>query len=259
MKYLIPIIGFLALQSCSRQYTYLKNKEPKGDTSSILVTQDFDCYVRDVYRVQGERQKMRTNPFGKDSTGQQVQYYSMEQEKTSNEDLLLEIEYILISKQNKAFIYITTVPDVNMRYYTEVRKKNPPEVLNAYDFNTIQLGKLIGNNMVEFQGLKTGEVVKWEYDAAGDDLELLRIIEYQNKIYRAEYSIVNGIAHGAKFKKIEPIQLVLQTKRIKNGTMPEPRFQFLERKRGTGRLSTFCIYFKFNTPEPNETPISLRL
>ena len=52
----------------------------------------------------------------------------------------IEVEYLLISFMHKNVIYITTVPDKFQSYYSKYIL--PDTIINSYDFNTFQFGKL---------------------------------------------------------------------------------------------------------------------
>jgi hypothetical protein len=243
MKWVQAIMFLVIIQACSphaRQYKYLENREPSGIVSSIRLD-NFTCYVREVYRVKDDRQKIKPNPFGEDSTNQRVQFYTLQQTESRHTDeaTLIEVAYLFLSSDQ--FIYVTTVPDVNMRYYQSVRAKNPPEVLNVFDFNTIQVGRVSNNRFAEFDGLRTGESTKWEYQQTPDAVTLLRIIEYKEDHYQAEYSIENGVRQGALFKKINPVQFIFKTPKIKDGAMNVAELRFAKQKSGA-----YSVFFKFD-------------
>ena len=129
MKQSATILFVILFCACSRGKYFVSNVPDEGNAPgmrSITLDTSYRFYVRTVY-------------VDKDENDENVLRSNVNKRDTANK-IRVEVEYLLVSWQHKNVIYITTVPDKFQGYYsTHIL---PDTIINAYDFNTFQFGKL---------------------------------------------------------------------------------------------------------------------
>lgn len=190
MKHPLYTILIVTLVSChSRKYLIVRDFE-SSDKKNITLDNSYDFYVREIYR---------------DSTGQT---FTLKTELTKNSKLI-EMEYLLYSKDQAKLVYITTVPDKYQKYYSNWRL-NDPTLLNAYDFNTFHVGK-ITNEEIVFQDIKNNRTsIIWEIEKAPESLTIERIIEKKGSEFQSQQDVEKSLSNGAVFRRIPQFQIVLR-------------------------------------------------
>jgi hypothetical protein len=168
-----------------------------------------------------------------------------EPDRQSSQGRLIELEYILYSPGKKQFIYLTTVPDLNQRYYWQTRQQdNATDTLNAYDFNTFHLGVVEGTPdpmeiLVRFKALKKHIQYKWEVKIGSDSLFINRIREYYDNIYFDERSVANSINSGAVFARSDDYSMIFKSPKVGPLLSDSPALHLVKPKK------KYCVYFKF--------------
>jgi hypothetical protein len=164
MKYLLYTILIALLMSCqSRKYLIVRDFDT-SDKKNIALDNSYEFYLREIYR---------------DSTGQT---FMLKKEPAKNSKLI-EMEYLLYSKDQAKLIYISTVPDKYQKYYSNWRLKDTT-LINAYDFNTFHVGKISKEGIV-FHDIKENRTsIIWEIEKASDSLRIERIIEKKTTYFK---------------------------------------------------------------------------
>jgi hypothetical protein len=146
MKKYLTILAVISVCGCSRGKYYVTNTFRNGtppDVDYINLDTSYRFYKREVYR-------------DKDKDSLNVLRSNVSKTDTAKK-IRIEVEYLLISLLHQNVIYITTVPDKFQYYYS--RYILPDTIVNSYDFNTFQFGKLDADGeMVTF--LKTTKTKK---------------------------------------------------------------------------------------------------
>lgn len=148
-KYLILLV-ILSLYGCSRGKYYVTNAFRNGTPGNVFfidIDSSYHFYKREVYKDKDEDSMniLRSN-VSKTDTAKKIR---------------IEVEYLLISLQHKNVIYITTVPDKFQYYYSKYIL--PDTIINSYDFNTFQFGKLdTTGEMVTFLKTDKEREITWQ-------------------------------------------------------------------------------------------------
>jgi hypothetical protein len=150
MKKILIILIVFACCACSRGKYYVTNTFSEGITNIYYIDIDssYRFYKREVYRDKDEDSLnvLRSN-LSKTDTAKKIR---------------IEVEYLLISLAHKNVIYITTVPDKFQQYYSKYIL--PDTVVNSYDFNTFQFGKLDADDeLVTFFKPGNSKTITWQF------------------------------------------------------------------------------------------------
>jgi hypothetical protein len=169
MKRYLIIIIVIACCGCSRGKYYVTNTFRNGTPPNLYyidIDSSYHFYKREVYK-------------DKDEDSLNILRSNVSKTDTANK-IRIEVEYLLISLLHKNVIYITTVPDKFQYYYSKYIL--PDTIINSYDFNTFQFGKLD----------TAGEMVTFKTDNARDitwQLRPILINSFPKQIFLRELTI----------------------------------------------------------------------
>ena len=150
MKRYVIILMVISCCGCSRGKYYVTNTFRNGTPDNVYyidIDSSYRFYKREVYKDKDEDSLniLRSN-VSKTDTAKKIR---------------IEVEYLLISLQHKNVIYITTVPDKFQYYYSKYIL--PDTIINSYDFNTFQFGKLdTAGEMVTFLKTNKEREITWQ-------------------------------------------------------------------------------------------------
>lgn len=181
------------------------------DSSVFLILpldNHFQLYLRKVYKS-GEKSK-----GGKIVTN------------VSGSDLLLEMQYLLISKADSRVLYITTIPDRKQKYYsTHSANYKDSTWIHVDDFSRFHFGQFGKQNEFDFYSHSQRIRNTWEIrrDSAHEKLAIHRIVKRERHRARERYEFFDEILVDEALE--DPVEFI----RI-------PRFQFVLRvnRRGSG-------------------------
>jgi len=166
------LVCLMAVSSCSRGKYYITDRFRKGDTCSmnvITIDSSYRFYIREVFMTQNEKNEKVID------TGSKLKIDGKK---------IIEIEYLLLSWQQKKVIYISTIPDKFQHYYSSCF--TPDTLLNAYNFSTFHFGNIAADGeSIEFVSPEKKQTVTWDIrpfigTQSSDKISIREIVVQQN-------------------------------------------------------------------------------
>ena len=136
--------------ACSRGKYYISDVFRNGNTENMQVLnldKSYQFYLRQVYRDKNQRQEniLKTN---------------LEKNDTADKTRI-EVEYLLLSWEQKKAIYISTIPDKYQHYYSSNHFADT--LINAYDFSTFHFGIIHDDGeSLSFTSKDRKKVMTWD-------------------------------------------------------------------------------------------------
>jgi hypothetical protein len=246
MKKMTVILVFILLfYSCARKFDISSafRKGIPADMQQLVLDSSFHLYIREVFldtAVAGDK-AVQNNDTSFTDKGQ-----------------LIEVEYLLFSVLKKQAVYISTIPDKYLQYYTKKIKYLPRAYLNAYDFSTFRFGKKIDNsNAIVFENTQTKKNDTWKYTMEKDSiLHVYEVIERMNADAATVYLADEALSRAATFIQMDSFRIAFRNMDKEKKT---------DHKKGRPPLQRFCkdntiyfrkeanryrVYFRFNRTLP---------
>lgn len=233
---LIVLVG-LFVAGCSRNH-YTPSSNVPRDADSLQLDNSFKMYIRTVYKA------------GSETEGAKL----VINEDQSSKDLI-EIDYLLFSKDHGQLIYIPTIPDPVQLYYRD----HPPrrDTLNIEEFSRFQFGRVDNAqpDHIEFVDQNTRSKNVWVVRFIQDTFRIERIIQMESRkkkdvvfVYESEVSVNYALEQKISFIKQRSFHLVLD-KRGQSGVLPALKNNRIYYTRSGTR---YKIYFRLDKPIPGK-------
>jgi len=246
MKILTAFICCAALLfSCARKFSItstFRNGIP-ADMQQLVLDSSYHLYIREVF--------LDTSNAG-DKVVKTAKTISGQPGK------LIEIEYLLLSEQQKKAVYISTIPDKYQTYYAKKAKYLQREYLNAYDFSTFRFGrKADDDNAIVFDNKLTNYSATWNYKIEKDSiLHVYEVVERFNGDASNVYLADEALSRRASFIRTDSFRIAFRNmdkeKKVET-KLGRPPLKRLSKDdiiyfRNDGKK--YSIYFRFDKSLP---------
>lgn len=237
MRNCLVILAILCVVSCSRNH-YTPSSDVPKDADSLQLDNSFKMYIRTVYKTSSgtEGAKLITN----------------EHRSSKN---LIEIDYLLFSRDRGQLIYIPTIPDPVQLYYRDHPPR--PDTLNIEEFSRFQFGRVDNTqpDHIEFIDQNTRSKNVWVVRFIEDTLRIERIIQMESRkkkdimfTYESEVSVDYALEQRVNFIKQGSFHMVLDRGGLSNVLPVLSGNRIYYTRSGT----RYKIYFKLDKPIPGK-------
>jgi hypothetical protein len=222
---IIIAIG-LSLSACGKRIYHIVH-DMKDAQAHIVLDDSYRRFVRYVYK-------------GADVQGQTT--IKSERDHDIKKELI-EVEYLLVSDRYDNVIYITTIPDkYQNRYSSTSPVLTKPDWINAYDFNTFHMGKIVNGDFV-FDEFRSGRSVHWVIEENGPRIALTRIDTWLNARRQEAQFVTDALSSPIEFEEMPNKRIVLSTYDTDTFCeLAEPRLYLASSHK------KYKVYFKFTCP-----------
>ncbi|RYY31172.1 MAG: hypothetical protein EOO04_02195 [Chitinophagaceae bacterium] len=222
----------LTMASCKSGYYYRANPVVNGEEIfPILLDDSYELYVREGFL---------------EETGTGRKQLNTAQNRISATGKRIEVEYLLVSKNQKRCLYIATVPDKYRNRYQEDFMK---DTINLYDARVFYYGELTQSDKVTFRSkseLNDRDV--WTLTQAGSSITISEIREYKKGELTNILSMEDALKDPLVFKKSA-------TYTIGHKDNDEEKPEFNEVAKGANAVfikknkkGKYAIYFEMSKP-----------
>lgn len=240
-RYLLLYMAFLLAGCAGTKFSYVTDKRVQeyGPLKPFRLKEDYQLYVRQVIKVYDSARRIYVPENGTVSAGTE----------------LIEIEYLLISKDAKSAIVINNIPNKRYLFYnSEDKRADLADTaqqlkIDVWYFNQFRFGSVNGNGDLVFKDAGgSGKDHIWNLTRAGDDMLEIDAVSVSDQFGEDKRWVEAAFALKMIFRKAEDFVFLFKNN-AGNKKHVDQTFLLKEQTLAVAnRNGSWFIVFAFDTP-----------